>query len=224
MNEKKNEIAVVIPAYNEEKTIGNVLLEAKKYVSLIVVVDDGSDDQTAEIAEKLNVKVLHHAANLGKGAALKTGCQAAVNLGAKIIITMDADGQHKPEDIPRFINVLQNKKVDLVLGSRNLGFGMPLVRILGSKIVSFFIAKLFNIYITDPLCGFRAFTRKSYQKLIWDSSDYAVETEMIARAGINKINFVEIPIETVYIDKYKGMSILDAYRVIATIFKWRFLK
>ena len=224
MNEKKNEIAVVIPAYNEEKTIGNVLLEAKKYVSLIVVVDDGSDDQTAEIAEKLNVKVLHHAANLGKGAALKTGCQAAVNLGAKIIITMDADGQHKPEDIPRFINVLQNNKVDLVLGSRNLSFGMPLVRILGSKIVSFFIAKLFNIYITDPLCGFRAFTKKSYSKLIWDSSDYAVETEMIARAGINRITFVEIPIETVYIDKYKGMSILDAYRVIATIFKWRFLK
>lgn len=224
MPKEKSDFAVVIPAYNEAERIGKVLQEAQKYASLIIVVDDGSTDQTAKVAQKFKVKVLRHQINLGKGAALKTGCEAAFGMGAKIVVAMDSDGQHKPEDIPRFIKTLKEKKVDLVLGSRNPSVGMTLIRILGNKIDSFLIARFFGIYVTDPICGFRAFTKKAYQKLAWESPGYAVETEMVAKAGLEKLSFVEIPIETLYTDKYKGVSILDAYKVLFDVFKWRFLK
>jgi glycosyltransferase involved in cell wall biosynthesis len=221
---KKSNFALVIPAHNEEPRIGKVLEEAKRYASQIIVVDDGSEDKTVKIAESFKVTVLSHLINLGKGAALKTGCEAAFKMGAQVVVTLDSDGQHNPGDIPRFIKSIQEKKIDFVLGSRNLGFGMPLIRIIGNKIDSFLIKLFFGIYVTDPLCGFRALTRKAYQKIIWESSGYGVETEMIAKAGMKNISFVEIPIETVYTDKYKGVSILDAYRIFFDILKWRVSK
>ncbi len=220
--EEKNNFVVVIPAYNEEKRITEVLKRTKKYCQLILVVDDGSEDKTSEAVKKMGVRVLHHEINLGKGAALKTGCEAAFKLGADLVVTLDADGQHNPEDIPRFVNAQKEKKVGLVLGSRNLGFGMPLIRFLGNKIDSFLIGLFFGIYVTDPLCGFRAITRQAYKTITWESSGYGVETEMIAKAGLKKLKFVEIPVETVYTDKYKGVSILDAYKILLDVLRWRF--
>ena len=224
MKNEQSNFAVVIPAHNEEKRIGRVLEATENYASLIILVDDGSDDKTAQVAQKFKVKVLRHTINLGKGAALKTGCQAAFKMGVGIVVTLDADGQHQPEDIPRFLKTIQEKKVDLVLGSRNLGFGMPLIRVLGNKLDSFLIARFFKIYVTDPLCGFRAFTRKAYSKMNWESSGYEVETEMVIRAGIKNLSYVEIPIEILYIDRYKGVSILDAYKILFSLFKLILIK
>jgi len=210
---------VVIPAYNEAPRIGEVLKEVKKITKDILVVDDGSKDKTSEIAKKAGVTVLRHRLNLGKGAGMKTGVEAAIDLGAEAIILLDADGQHDPRHIPEFLNQL-NKGDEIVFGSRNLSYGVPLIRYLGNKLGSVLISLIFGIYRSDLLCGYIAFTKKAYQKIKWDSSRYGVETEIVARTGKNKLKYSEIPIETIYKDKYKGVTIFDAIGILFNIPRW----
>jgi glycosyltransferase involved in cell wall biosynthesis len=150
---------VVIPAYNEAPRIGGVIRGVKKFIKNIIVVDDGSKDRTSEVARGVGVRVLRHRINLGKGAAMKTGVELALELGADRIILLDADGQHDPKHIPEFIEQL-DKGFDIVFGSRNLSFGVPLVRYLGNKFGSIFISLVFKIYRSDMLCGYMAFTKK----------------------------------------------------------------
>jgi len=210
---------VIIPAYNEGSRIGEVIQGVKKYTKNIIVVDDGSGDNTSKVAKKSEVRVLRHRINLGKGAAMKTGVEAAFLLGAENVILMDADGQHDPKHIPQFLEKI-SEGYDIVFGSRNLSFGVPLVRFLGNKFGSVLIASIFHIYRSDLLCGFMAFTKKAYQKIKWDSSRYGVETEIVARTGKNKLKYTEIPIEAIYIDKYKGVTILDAIGILFNIPRW----
>jgi glycosyltransferase involved in cell wall biosynthesis len=137
-------IFIVIPAFNESKRIGLVLNDLVKINLPIIVVDDGSSDKTYQVAsgykEQLkNLLVLRHKINLGKGAALKTGCQAAILKGAEAFIIMDSDGQHKVSDIYKFIETLNSEKYDVVFGSRNLSLGAPLVRFIGNKLASVLI-------------------------------------------------------------------------------------
>ena len=178
--------AVVIPAYNEEKRLEKVINAIKNHVDEIIIVDDGSSDQTYQIANKLGdkIKAIQHKINLGKGAALKTGCEAALLLNSDIIICMDADGQHKPEDLPRFIEKI-NQNNDIVFGSRTIGKGMPFAMFVGNKFLTITISLLFKIFIHDSQSGFRAFTKEAYKKIKWESNDYAVETEMIIKTAEN---------------------------------------
>ena len=214
--------AVVVPAYNESRHIGKVLREIKKHIDFIIVVDDGSRDNTSEIVQKEGVLIVRHRINLGKGAALKTGTELAFKKGADAIIMLDSDGQHNPDDIPRFIKEIQ-KGYDVVIGSRKFDLGVPLVRFLGNKFASVIINICFGIYVGDLLCGFRAFTKKAYKSIRWKSARYGVETEMVARIGRNKLKFSELPVESIYLDKYKGVTILDAISVLFHIPEWRFL-
>lgn len=214
---------LIIPAYNEEKRIGAVVGESKKFIDDIVVVDDGSTDKTHIAAKNNGVTVLRHEINLGKGAALTTGCEYAFSRGAEAIVMMDSDGQHRPEDLPKFLKAL-GEGHKFIIGSRYLGMGMPLVRIIGNKFASFIICRFFGIYATDLICGFRAFTKDAYKKIKWESTGYGVETEMIARAGLSKIPLLEVPVQTVYIDKYKGVSFFDAYKILFWVLKWRLFK
>ena len=216
---KDKDFFVVIPAYNEASRIGKVIEGVKKFTRNILVVDDGSKDKTSEIAEKAGVKVLRHRLNLGKGATMKTGVEAAFDLGAEAIILLDADGQHDPKHLPEFIKKIDEGH-DIVFGSRNLSFGVPLIRYLGNKFGSVLISLLFGIYRSDLLCGYIAFTKKAYQKIKWDSSCYGVETEIVARTGKNKLKYTEIPIETIYKDKYKGVTIFDAIGILFNIPRW----
>ena len=210
---------IIIPAYNEASRIGEVIRGVKKFTKNIIVVDDGSTDKTGEVAKKEKAVVLRHRINLGKGAAMKTGVETAFSLGAQGVILMDADGQHDPKHIPDFLAKL-DEDYDIVFGSRNLSFGVPLVRFLGNKFGSVLISLIFGIYRSDMLCGFMAFTKKTYPKIKWDSSRYGVETEIVARTGKNKLKYTEIPIETIYIDKYKGVTILDAIGILFNIPRW----
>jgi len=210
---------VVIPAYNEAPRIGGVINGVRKFTKDILVVDDGSKDKTAEMAQKEGVKVLRHRLNLGKGAAMKTGVEAAIDLGAEAIILIDADGQHDPKHIPEFLKQI-NQGDEVVFGSRNLSYGVPLIRYLGNKFGSVLISLLFGIYRSDMLCGYIAFTKKAYQKIKWDSSRYGVESEIVARTGKNKLKYTEIPIETIYKDKYKGVTIFDAIGILFNIPRW----
>jgi glycosyltransferase involved in cell wall biosynthesis len=214
---------VIIPAYNEEKHIEGIITRTLKEVprDRIILVDDGSRDATSEIAER-KVTVLKHLVNLGKGAALKTGCEYALSKGAEALIAMDADGQHKPEDIPRLLSALKGR--DIVFTYREFGGNMPLVKKFGNRFIQGVSALIFGIRIKDTQCGFRAFTKEAYMKLKWKVSDYSVESEMIARTGKNRLKFAQVPIETTYHDKYKGVTVIDGIRIFMNMLWWKIAK
>ncbi len=210
---------VIIPAHNESKTIANVISKIKLYTPNILVVDDGSQDQTALQAQNAGAQVLRHRVNLGKGAALKTGCEYALQHGAKNIIALDADGQHDPKEIPHFWKALQNH--DIVFGTRKVPDTMPRVLRFGNRFISSFLKTLYGMNIQDTQCGYRAFTADAYQKIKWDALDYYVETEMIIRAGKQKLTHTMIPIQTIYADKYKGTTVIDGLLIVGKMIGWR---
>jgi len=218
-------IFVVIPLFNEEKHIVKVLKDVSFYKLPVVVVDDGSIDDSKKMildCRLKNTTLLEHKINLGKGAAMKTGADYAFSHGADAIIFMDSDGQHQASDLPKFIDALESGKYDIVSGSRNYSYGVPLVRFLGNKFASVVMSAMFHIYISDVLCGFKGLTKNAYEKLRWDSSGYGVETEIVARAGKTKLNICEVPVGTVYHNKVKGVTILDAFGILGDVVRWKF--
>lgn len=217
-------IYIVIPLYNEQSHILNLLKDLSKYKLPVVVVDDGSTDTTSLKLRGANgsqVKVLTHNINLGKGAAMKTGADYVFSKGADAVIFMDSDGQHSVSDLPKFIEEIKNDKFDLFFGTRVSSYGVPLVRFLGNKFASVVVGLLFNVYVSDSLCGFRGLTKKAYKKISWESDGYGVEIEMIARMAKNKLKFTEIPVETIYHDSVKGVTMLDAFSIMFSVVKWR---
>ena len=209
----------IIPAYNEEENIANIVKKTKKYVDYVIVVDDGSRDKTTEVAKKAGAIVLRHTINLGKGAALKTGCDFAVKKGAKFIVALDADAQHNPDDISRFITKL--KKYDIVFSYRKVSRKMPIVLRFGNWFISNAARLLYGVSLNDTQCGFRAFSREAYKKIRWNAADYSMESEMISRAGKQRLKYVQIPIETIYSDKYKGTTIIDGVKIVLNMVWWR---
>ncbi|MCX6704655.1 MAG: glycosyltransferase family 2 protein [Candidatus Woesebacteria bacterium] len=199
-------IFIVIPLFNEEKHIVKVLKDLVPYKLQIVVVDDGSTDQSRIKIKDLRLKnttLLEHKINLGKGAAMKTGADYAFGRGGEAVIFMDSDGQHNPDNLPKFMHKLEEKKHGVIFGSRNLNLGAPLVRYLGNKFASVLVGSFFGIYVSDILCGFRAITQSAYEKIGWESSGYGVETEMVIRTGKAGVKFCEVPVETIYINDGK---------------------
>ncbi|HLD43219.1 MAG TPA: glycosyltransferase family 2 protein [Candidatus Nanoarchaeia archaeon] len=212
---------VIIPAYNEAKHLGDVIARTKKFCKDIIVVDDGSRDETSAVCRAANVVVLAHIVNLGKGAALKTGCDFAVSRGADILIALDADGQHDPEEIPHFLAGLQEGN-SIVFGIRQFNHAMPLVLRFGNMAISLCANLLYHVSLPDTQCGYRAFTKEAYAKIRWSSSDYSMESEMIAKAGRQRLKYSQIPIKTVYSDKYKGTTVLDGIRIVINMVFWWF--
>ena len=217
---KISNVWAVIPAYNEEKNIANIVEKTKKYVNDVVVVDDGSKDKTKELGEDAGAVVLRHILNLGKGAALKTGCDYAFKRGAEYVIALDADAQHNPYDIPRFIEKL--KKYDIVFSYRRASGKMPSVLRFGNWFISNVVKALYGIGLSDTQCGFRAFSKEAYKKIRWNASDYSMESEMISRAGKQSLKYVQIPIQTIYSDRYKGTTIIDGIKIVLNMFWWKF--
>jgi len=215
----KKKIFAVIAAYNEDKHINKVVNATKKYVDKVVVVDDGSKDKTKEMAKKANAIVLRHLINLGKGAALKTGCDYALKNKADIIIAIDADAQHDPDEIPKFLENM--KSHDVVIAYRKQSRNMPFVLKFGNWFINKTITYLYGVKIKDSQCGYRAFTAKAYKRLKWEASDYSMESEMIAKIGKYKLSFKEIPIETIYSDKYKGTTIMDGIKIVFNLLMWK---
>ena len=158
---------VIIPAHNEAKDIRKVIKKTKRYSKNIIIVDDGSKDRTYEIASKNKVIVIKHIVNLGKGAALKTGCEYAIKKDAKEIIAIDADGQHDPKEIPEFLRELRNN--DIVFSYRKRYGKIPFILRVGNYVINLTIRILYGIRLRDTQCGFRAFKTDIYQKLRWSS-------------------------------------------------------
>ena len=216
---KINNLWAVIPAHNEEKNIEQIVKKTKKHVHSVVVVDDGSKDKTAQLAEKSGAIVLRHIINLGKGGALKTGCEYAFSKGAKYIVALDADAQHNPDDIPRFSEKLA--KYDIVFSCRKYSKQMPAVLRFGNMFISEAASILYNVNLNDTQSGFRAFSKEAYKKIRWNAADYSMESEMISRAGKQKLKYVQIPIQTIYSDKYKGTTVIDGMKIALNMIWWK---
>lgn len=219
MNNSK--VFAIIPARNEEKNIVEVVKQTKKYVKNVIVVDDGSNDKTYDYAIKNNAVVLRHELNLGKGAALKTGCDYAIKNKADIIIVLDADTQHDPNEIPNFLKSLKNN--DIVFGYRKLNKNMPIILKLGNWFINKIINILYKVNLKDSQCGYRAFNSKTYKKIRWEATDYSMESEMVAKTGMYKLKYKEIPIQTIYSDRYKGTTILDGMKIVINMILYRIL-
>ena len=209
----------VIAAKDEEAHVGKVVKETLNYVDAVIVVDDGSRDSTKKVAEASGASVLHHVVNLGKGAAIKTGCDEAVKRGFGRIVLIDADGQHEPKEIPKFLKALD--EADLVCGIRTRKKSMPLVLKFGNWFIFQVSRMLYGVGVTDTQCGFRAFNASVWDKIRWDSSGYSMESEMLARAGRQSLKYSTIAISTIYSDKYKGTTVLDGIKIVVSLLWWR---
>lgn len=199
--ENNKKIYIVIPAYNEEVVIGGVLKEIKKSgYGNIVVVDDGSTDNTLKEAKKIEgATALRHKINRGKGAATKTGIEAAKLLGADIIVTMDGDGQHDPGDISRLIEPIIQGKKDVVLGTRLKNpDGMPHYKRIQNHVANILTWYLFGLWVTDSQSGFRAYSRKAADLINTKYDRYEYDSEVIREIYTYKLKFKEISIKARY--------------------------
>lgn len=211
-------LIIVIPAFNEGKIISEVLKKIPRNLSgikniQIVVVNDGSTDNTHVKSNFKNVVVLTHALNRGAGAATKTGLTFAKNQKADMVITLDADGQHDPNDIEGILKPLLKKNADLVIGSRFLKRQkVPLDRLilnLGANLVTLF---LFGAFSTDSQSGLRAFSKKAIEMIDFKSDRMEFSSEILLEAKRNKLKVTEVPVKAIYTQysKIKGQKNTNA--------------
>jgi glycosyltransferase involved in cell wall biosynthesis len=233
MAKKISDICIVIPAYNEAGQIGHTLndiftgLKKSKLSADIVVVDDGSKDNTAAIVAKTDAYLIQHVLNSGAGGATATGLSYAQQKGYTIAATMDADGQHLPEDVVACIKSLQETGSDLLIGSRLIDTrGMSRVKILGNKGLSVITYVLFGINVTDSQSGLRVFSKQSLDKLRWKTSGYEFCSEMLWRAKQQHLTIREYPIKAVYTEysMSKGQNNWNAINIIKSLLKRRILE
>lgn len=198
-------IVAVIPAYNEERFIGSVVLNVRKYASAVIVVDDGSCDATAEVAAAAGAIVVRQTANRGKGTALTAGFQKAAELNPDVVITIDADGQHVAGEILAVAGPVLDGAADIVVGSRYLNGNskVPTHRILGHHLFNFMTNQASGVHVTDSQSGFRAFSRQALQAISFQSNGFSVESEMQFIAEENHLRMVEAPITIHYHDRPK---------------------
>ncbi len=217
-------IVACIPAYNEEKTIAKVILVAQRQVDKVIVCDDGSTDLTADIAEKMGAEVIRHNENLGYGAAIQSLFDKVRMLEADVMLTLDADGQHNPEDIPKLLKPVQNDDADIVIGSRFLGgtaSEIPRYRRAGIKLITKLSNGRLNSKISDAQSGFRAYNKKTIQTLKLQENGMGISAEILLKAGRQDLKVMEVPIGI----SYKGIEtsthnpLRHGWNVIAAILR-----
>ena len=189
-NEKMNKTQgkrtlAIVPCYNEGATIGSVVLKAKSHVDKVLVVDDGSGDDTAKVAKKAGARVISHKMNRGKSVAIKTGFKYALDKGYDYVVTIDGDGQHNPDEIPTVIEDILNNGSDISIGYRTgNGSEMPMWRRIGKRVLDYATGFGSGGHVTDSQCGFRAFNKKAIESLNQklNSKKFSTESEQLIRA------------------------------------------
>lgn len=192
-------VYVVVPAYNEHKSIRAVVESLMPY-GTVVVVDDGSSDGTGIVAAEAGAIVPRHPINLGQGAALQTGMEYSLQNGAQYIVTFDADGQHDPNDIPRLLSILKDSNVDLILGSRFLG---STIGMTASRRIMLLAARRFSNFstglkLTDVHNGFRILTRRAAEAIRLNQNRMAHASEFLTQIKQQKLSFLEGPVTIRY--------------------------
>lgn len=196
---QKEGVCVLIPAYNEEKSIARVVSEILSMGFKVVVVDDGSTDSTEKKVRALPAECIVSSANEGKGAAIQRGFSWFLAGSYDALIIMDADGQHRPEDLGRFVTALENGRGDLIVGNRMSNpAGMPWVRVLTNRFMSFLISSVAGQNVPDTQCGYRALTRNTVTKIRLETKRFEAESEMILLASRAGLKIASVPIKSVY--------------------------
>ena len=229
----KKRVALIIPALNEGAVVGQVVkdLDAvfskSKYDYLIIVVDDGSKDSTAEYASKGGAFVINHILNTGSGGATATGLSYASQNGFDIATTSDADGQHDPQDILRGVKMIEDSDIDLLIGSRLIDkSGMSRVKVLGNTGLSLITSLLFGVRVTDSQSGLRVLSKRALSELKWKTSGYEFCSEMLWRAKQLGLKMDEYPIKSIYTEysAAKGQNNWNAVNIIKSLVQRRIVE
>jgi len=218
---------VCIPAYNEEKKIKDVVKKSLPYADKVVVCDDGSADNTAIHAKKAGAIVISHETNLGYGAAISTLFDYCRKNNAEIMVTLDGDGQHNPDQVPDLINVMLKHSVDVVIGSRSLkdDTDLPSYRKTGIKIITATINSATNLKVTDSQSGFRAYSRTAIDLIHPSESGMSVSTEILLSVSNNGLSIAEVPITVSYTgDTSTEHPVSHGAHVIGTTLKYVSIK
>lgn len=194
----KRNCYILIPVYNEADSIVSVVGEIQKLgFRNIIVVDDGSKDNTLDLLKRKKIILVKHCANLGQGGALGTGFELAKKNHANCLVTLDGDGQHDPREIRRFMEII-NKGYDVVLGRREFGKNMPLFNRFANLIADGLMNVLYGVRVHDSQCGFRSYSGRAIDLIKVDSSGYEFNSRVVGEIGRHKLRYKEIRIKTIY--------------------------
>lgn len=211
----------VIPAYNEEIAIGSVVLKTKPHVDMVFVVDDGSHDATAVIANDAGATVVRHEINRGKGAALKTAITKIKEMDFDAVVFLDADGQNNPNEIPRLVKALVEENADIVIGSRFINgdfVDIPAYRRTGQKVLDKITNHVASTDITDTQSGFRAFSRNAIDKLSFKQDGLDIESGMLMEATDLGLKIKEVPISVRYdVGKPSQHPVIHGFNIVASL-------
>lgn len=230
MNNKNNanntNVFVVIPAYNESKVIKNMVQRVFEAVyKNVIVVDDGSTDQTLKKAREAGALAFRHRINRGKGAATKTGIELAKKAGADVIVTLDGDGQHEPKDIPTLIEPILNDRCDVVLGSRFVeAQDIPILKRFYNRAANLLTTLLYGIRVSDSQSGFRAYSRYAADLINTKGDKYEFESEVIHEITRHSLRYEERPITVYYTEYSQSKPMRQTFiRGVQTVYKmlWR---
>ena len=216
---------VLIPAYREEARIGAVVAETLLFCPDVIVIDDGSPDATADAARAAGATVLQHVRNKGKGEALFTGFQYAREHGFGLAITMDADGQHAPSDIPAFLKMYERTHVSCIVGSRMDDTAtMPLVRRLTNRYMSYTLSRLMRQHVPDTQCGFRLYHLSVVptEPPSKGAGRYAAESEILLHIALAGHSIGSVPIQTIYSDQHSKINpVADTIRFYRMLHRFK---
>lgn len=212
---------VLIPSYNEAKTVGGIIRELLDKGLSSCVIDDGSTDDTASIAKSSGAIVLRHDKNMGKGASLREGFKYVLKEDFAAALIMDGDGQHETSDIDNFFKKMEDTDADIVIGNRMSDTSsMPLVRNITNKFMSCVISKLCGRKIPDTQCGFKLIKRNVLEDINLESSNYEIESEILIKAAKKGFKIYSVPIKTVYKGEMSKINpIIDTIRFLLLLIK-----
>lgn len=216
----KKKIVAILPAYNQERQIAQLIKEVGKYVSEIIIVSDGSTDRTAELSAKSGAIVPEPILERGKGNAVRRGLEISKALSPEVIVLMDADGQNNPKEIPQIVSPILSNDYDMVIGSRFLGvMKTSNLHKFGNYILNTLHFFLTFKWVTDTESGFRAFKAEKLYSLKPNATHYEIESDILLEAIKNKLRIKEVPIKI--LKKEKGILALDGFKIFSFIIKKR---
>ncbi len=215
-------VIVVIPAFNEERLIGSVVLKTLCYPVTVIVVDDGSTDLTAELAARAGAQVVRLPENQGKGVALSAGVKKALEYDPDAVVLIDADGQHLPGELPVLLAPVLEGRADVVVGSRymNKGSKVPVHRILGHKFFNLITGAASGVSVSDSQCGYRAFSRRALAESNFSSTGFSIESEMQFWAHEKHLVVEEVPVTIQYLDRPKRPVMRQGMDVLSGVIKF----
>lgn len=222
-------VFILIPSFNESNVILKTIASVRGPYE-VVLIDDASTDNTSQVVKGLPIYYLRHSVNLGQGAALQTGMSFAYQQGADIVVHFDADGQHNPNDIPRFIDELEKRQLDILLGSRFLcqedRQSVPAFKQIILKIATFINGIITGLWLTDAHNGFRVMNRRSLSLIRLKENRMAHATEILAEVYRHKLNVAEMSTHVTYTDysKAKGQSWTNSFNILFDLFVNRYLR